>query len=198
MLNFATLYSNDSHNNYWKWILRAHSRRRLDMGCHPRSHGFLFAGNVKFSSNISLLTFPPSQKPTSRATISALSSMWALLLVSVQSLFTNWSLLCFPSRGISHLLYNRSRSSSVRREFILLERNSLSCLNALILQLKRSKLNYVEAKQSEMIISSLALTVLCFICEYYDVLLSFLWNAMIYRFIDHFLFKRRFIDHLVF
>lgn len=107
--------------------------KRLDIGLHPSSHGFLFSGITKLSSNISLVTLPPSENPTSFATISALSWICLASWGSIHSLLTSCSFRCFPSSGTSHLMYKSCLSSAVNREFILLARNSLSCLNARIL-----------------------------------------------------------------
>lgn len=119
-----------------KWVSQ---RRRFEIGFHPILHGLLF-GSAKLSSNISFDIFPPSQNPTSFATISALSCICLGSWGSVQSLLTKCSLLCFPSSGTSHLMNNESLSSAVKRELNLFARNSLSRFNALILQV-RTKMN---------------------------------------------------------
>lgn len=99
-------------------------------------HGLLSEGTTKLSSNISLDMLPPSQNPTSFATISALSWICLGSWGFVQSLFTNWIFLCFPSSGTSHLMYKASLSSADNREVNLFARNSLSRLNALMLHKK--------------------------------------------------------------
>lgn len=96
------------------------------MGFHPIIHGLLSDGSTKFNSNISFDKFPPSRKPTSFATISALSCTWSESWGLVHSLLMNWILRCFPSRGTSHFMYNSSLSSVVKRVVNLLAKNSLS------------------------------------------------------------------------
>lgn len=136
----------------------------FEMGCQPTIHGFLLVGTAKLSSNISLLMLPPSQKPTSRATRSALSSMCAGSLGSVQSLFTSCSLRCFASRGTCHLMKRRSRSSSVSLDPILLARNSRSFLNAFILQHTKYSVMATEHSNASLRMAK----------RYVDTLFSFL------------------------
>lgn len=117
-------------------LIIIHKLSRLEILFQPPViHGLLSAGSAKLSSNISLDMFPPpSQKPTSLATISALSCTCLGSCGSIHSLFTNWILLCFPSRGTSHFMYSISLSSAVKRVVNLFARNSLSRLNARKLQ----------------------------------------------------------------
>lgn len=110
----------------------SHKLRRFEIGFHP-IHGLLSDGSAKLSSNISFDMLPLSQKPTSFATISALSWICLPSWGSIQSLFTNCILLCFPSSGTSHFMYNASLSSALKREVTLLARNSLSRFSARIL-----------------------------------------------------------------
>lgn len=115
----------------------SHKCKRFEIGFHPIIHGLLSIGDAKLSSNISFDMFPPSQKPTSFATISALSCTWLASWGFVHNLFTNCNFLCFPTSGTSHFMYNASLSSTVKREVSLFARNSLSRFSALILQKQR-------------------------------------------------------------